>query len=370
MSGRKKILIIDNCQDTTGAFKSIVSFCSALKSDFDFVFAIPKKSSNLPLLEKEFKTYQLPYLELQKSYKILLYFPVLILNFFRLKEILHQEKISIIHVNDVYNMLPIFGKKMGLKYKLIYHVRLLNTSYIQKLYSFFSKQIKQHADHIICVSDAAKNSFDNHQKCRVIYNPINLEENLPKVQHTDKSTYQLLYLANYTPGKGHEDAITLLKNLQDQNFDIHLKCIGGTLNNPKNEEYKNSLGKLAEKMQVSSSCSFQSKTEAIEKAFKEADLFLNFSHSESFSRTCLEASFYGIPTITFDSGGPKEIIENSRTGYVIPVGAVEEATEKVISLLQDAEKRQQFAENGRSLVSTKFDEQATILALKKLYSEI
>src|SRR5262249_38619380 len=49
---------------------------------------------------------------------------------------------------------------------------------------------------------------------------------------------------------------------------------------------------------------------------------LNFSVSESFSMTVLEASAKGVPVIATRSGGPAEIIEDGISGILVPVDDV------------------------------------------------
>ena len=44
-----------------------------------------------------------------------------------------------------------------------------------------------------------------------------------------------------------------------------------------------------------------------EVAMKGHDMVLNFSEAESFSLTCLDALYYGVPLIATDCGGPAEL---------------------------------------------------------------
>lgn len=64
---------------------------------------------------------------------------------------------------------------------------------------------------------------------------------------------------------------------------------------------------------------------------------LNFSSSESFSMTVLEASGAGLPVVATNCGVPAEIIQECKTGYLIPVGDVDAAAERIWMLGQHPE---------------------------------
>ena len=63
--------------------------------------------------------------------------------------------------------------------------------------------------------------------------------------------------------------------------------------------------------------------EKISEEYLDAAIVLNFSESESFSLTCLEAMFYGRPVIATRSGGPSEIIDHNESGILVDVKDVD-----------------------------------------------
>jgi glycosyltransferase involved in cell wall biosynthesis len=105
----------------------------------------------------------------------------------------------------------------------------------------------------------------------------------------------------------------------------------------------------------------------VEQKIKEADIVLNFSESESFSLTCLDALFYGTPLIATDCGGPAELFEHGRSGCLVPNMDVQAMKNAILDLAGDPAKRQLFADQGRSYVRAKFNPRHTFGKLRKTY---
>ncbi len=53
---------------------------------------------------------------------------------------------------------------------------------------------------------------------------------------------------------------------------------------------------------------------------KAADIFLNTSNYEGYGRTLVEAAAAGTPIVTTDVGVARELVENKKTGFIVPVG--------------------------------------------------
>ena len=95
---------------------------------------------------------------------------------------------------------------------------------------------------------------------------------------------------------------------------------------------------------------------------------LNFSESESFSMTTLEALAFGTPIIATKSGGPSEIIENGVTGILVEVNNIQAMSNSIIGLVKDVEKMAIFSKNGLSLVQSKFSLKKQSEQLSILYT--
>jgi spore coat protein SA len=76
---------------------------------------------------------------------------------------------------------------------------------------------------------------------------------------------------------------------------------------------------------------------------------------EAFGLVNVEAMASGVPIIAGDAGGIHEIIEHGSNGYLLKLNSIESELQlRLLELLGDAAKRQQFGEHGLRIVSEKF----------------
>ncbi|MER7401185.1 glycosyltransferase family 4 protein [Streptomyces sp. NPDC000070] len=68
----------------------------------------------------------------------------------------------------------------------------------------------------------------------------------------------------------------------------------------------------------------------------------------------LEASATGLPVVAGDSGGAPDAVLDGETGWVVRGGSPEEAADRIITLLGDAELRHRMGERGREWVEEKW----------------
>lgn len=368
MQAKPRVLIIENATSTTGAFKSICAVVDLLQEKVEFFFALPKKSSlDRNLRQRGFEVISIPFLEISKSLSVIFYFPKLIVNSLALARFVSKKEIGIVHVNDLYNLTGVGVKLLRPKTQLIYHVRLLPDSYVGAMYSVLTKIIMRFADHVVC------NSYTVKARLNVVSPKVEVIYNLPPdepVSNTvkPKEFITLLYLANYTLGKGHQFAIEALAIAKEKNPRLRMIMAGGTFGNPANEQLKRSLITLAKERKVESMVEFRDFQKDVKALMDESTIFLNFSESESFSRTCLEALYYGVPVISTNSGGPQEFILNNQTGFIVMQGNITEMAERITLLASDEGRRQEFIDNGRQLLDIRFNREAILSRYLNIYN--
>ena len=363
-----RILIIENSVAITGALKSIIRSSEVLKADYTFVFLLPAKSSATTYIrELGFEVYELSMKEIRKNIpSLIVYIPMLVYNSIKLFKIIRRLNIDLITVNDFYNLIPTVYKISGGKVPYICYVRFLPSKFPVTLIKLWCFLHRKYADRVIAVSEAVKKELPFQSQVAVISNELP-HENIQFALPTHSNT--LLYPANYIRGKGHEFALESFSLVSKKHPQWKLKFIGGDMGLKKNREFKEHLLMLASHLQLDSQVEWHGFVDKISEEYLSAAIVLNFSESESFSLTCLEAMFYGRPVIATRSGGPSEIIDHNQSGILVDVKDVAAMAEALDELMGDSEKREQMSRIAYDRVRQKFSHQNTVEKHGEVYKK-
>lgn len=91
---------------------------------------------------------------------------------------------------------------------------------------------------------------------------------------------------------------------------------------------------------------------------KACDLCVSPTLVESFGMALAEAQACGLPCVSFDVGGNRDVVEEGATGHRVPLLDIEALLARSLALLADAPKRRDMGARGRKRVETRFDPDA------------
>ena len=282
-----------------------------------------------------------------------------------------KHRASIVHVNDFYNLVGVVARMLGGQFALLTHVRFMPDRFPRPLVNGWMRLNLAYSAYVICVSQAVKSCLTDHPKLRVIYD--GLAHEVPEIANREEAedeTIHLLYLAHYIPGKGQDLALQAFGRAYQQNPKLKLRFVGGDIGLLKNRQYRAQLISRANELGVDHAVIFDGPATDVSKVFAWADIALNFSESESFSMTCLEALAAGVPLIATDCGGPAELFEHDKSGYLILNRDVKAGAEAILRLSADHEMRSRFATNSVRCVRCKFSVENTFEKLADIYAEV
>ena len=367
---KPRILVIENSIAVTGALTSILRTAHSLQSDFSFSFILPKGSAAKTLVhQKGFPDIEeLNLQEIRKSFSSLLsYLPSLIINANRLKRIVKRKKIDLIHSNDLYNLAPPVAWIFGLRIPYVCHVRFLPDRFPWVLFRFWLGLHLLLAEKVIVVSDLLRKRLPPHSK--IIFIPDNLpeEEKYPIASFREMKPFVFLYLSNFMLGKGQDFALEAFNSIHMQIPDWRMRFVGGDMGMKKNKVYIEEQKKKAMQYAITDKIDWTGFTDDPELEYKSSDIVLNFSESESFSMTCQEALFFGRPLIATDCGGPAEMIDNGKTGLLVPNRNVPSMAKAMLDLATQANIRKKMASEARAAIRDKFSKENTSHVVKEVY---
>ncbi|MDH4088856.1 MAG: glycosyltransferase family 4 protein [Cyclobacteriaceae bacterium] len=362
---KPKILVVENAIAVTGGLLSIVRSCQYLRNYFTFTFVVPMPGAAKDyILSKDFEVYVLPMKEIRKDFFSLLgYFPALVYNAIRLSSLVKRLDADLIVSNDLYNLVPATYKFFGGGLPYIVYVRFLPSKFPQALVRVWCYLSKHLATATIAVSRAVMNEL-NYQK-----NVVLIGGELPEIQveYVPSSATKILYLANFIEGKGQESALESFALLCTKYPAWKLRFVGGDMGLQKNRQFKAYLFKLSNDLGISQQVEWAEFEVDISREYSKAAIVLNFSESESFSLTCLEAQYYGRPVVATRCGGPSEIIDHNESGIMVDLKDIAGMAKAIEYLINHPAERELMGKNAYQRVRERFSYENTVGRLKKVY---
>lgn len=99
------------------------------------------------------------------------------------------------------------------------------------------------------------------------------------------------------------------------------------------------------------------------------DIVALSSEMEGLSLSICEAMTLGKPVIATDVGGNRELVEDGKTGFLVPFGDAEALAEAMIRLLQDHQTAEAMGQSAREKVITQLGLQRYVNEYQNLYEE-
>lgn len=123
---------------------------------------------------------------------------------------------------------------------------------------------------------------------------------------------------------------------------------------------------LSRELGLFDSISFVGRQDQMEDILGIADLFLLPSEYESFGLAALEAMAAGVPVVSSNAGGLKEINIQGETGYMADVGDVHTMSQQALSIIKDDATLKTFKSRAAAHAK-KFDIHNIVPLYEKLY---
>lgn len=100
------------------------------------------------------------------------------------------------------------------------------------------------------------------------------------------------------------------------------------------------------------------------------DLVALSSFNEGTPVSLIEAQAAGVPVISTDVGGVRDIVSQNETGLIVGLFEVESYADGLLNLINNKEKRQKMSQNGWNYVREKFHYKRLCADMENLYVEL
>jgi glycosyltransferase involved in cell wall biosynthesis len=198
-------------------------------------------------------------------------------------------------------------------------------------------------------------------KISVVYNAVEITEAKSPIALPFFEGKTIITVGRLVPWKGLEALIKTMLHFPQ----TRLVVIGeGAL--------KSNLKELVQRLNVADQVLFMGSLpqKQVFACLKQADVFILNSSYEGLPHVVLEAMTAGIPVIATNAGGTQEVVEDCKTGLLIPVGdelALKAAIEKIFN---QPDLTQILVSNASEYVQSRFSNFNMIAQVEKVLSNV
>ena len=196
---------------------------------------------------------------------------------------------------------------------------------------------------IIC-SGGRLISLPSDARFRVIHNFVDTRRYSPGTTSCAKDHFAphgekiLMHASNFRPLKRTADVVRIFERVRQQ-IPAKLLLVGEGPDRLKAQQ-------LAKELGLSQDVFFLGEQDYLENLMSCADLFVLPSEQESFGLVALEAQSSALPVIGTAIGGLPEVVLNEQTGFLLPVGEIEDMAEGALRLLKGSFPSMTLFENA------------------------
>jgi glycosyltransferase involved in cell wall biosynthesis len=203
----------------------------------------------------------------------------------------------------------------------------------------------------------------NEKKISVIYNPINhmridykqndaIDEKFIGISGND---LVIGIVANVRPVKDYETFVKAAKIIHKKIPNTKFLIIGS-----ETFDYRKKIDSLIRKNGLGGAIIFAGPIDNPIPLIKLFHVGVLTSKSEGLSNALIEYGAVSVPSVATDVGGSGEIINDCKTGFLVPPGSPAKLADKIIELLMDNEKRNKLGSNAFKHVMNKFNQNGII----------
>jgi glycosyltransferase involved in cell wall biosynthesis len=175
-------------------------------------------------------------------------------------------------------------------------------------------------------------------------------------------------IAHIIPLKGHKDFLKAMQRIAKRFEDVHFVIIGDS---PHPEQLSLAdIQAYANELNLGERVVFTGARNDVGDLLKSFDLLVHPSYKEAFGRVIMEAMALGVPVVATDCGGPREIIEEGISGFLVPVGDTAALAIKVGMLLSDDTQRKTIGQQGRRRIEQRFNIPQTVAKANDVLEEV
>lgn len=206
------------------------------------------------------------------------------------------------------------------------------------------------------------------EKVKLVYNSLAFPQKPARPEKKPSKPYKILAVGRFVRTKGFPYLLSALARLRRENFPVRLTLVGDGAWRPR-------LEKMVKRLKLASCVNMPGflPNDEMPSLMREHDLVVvpsvvhNNGDRDGIPNVIMEALASGTPVVATDVCGISEIIQNEKTGFLVPQRDAAALASAIRGTLENWPKAVKMASAGHELVRNMFDPQKNSLLLKDLY---
>ncbi len=249
-----------------------------------------------------------------------------------------------------------------------------------KIYQLIEQRLAQKSTGIIAISELQKTELSEKykicekEKIEVIplgfdLMPFNQNKDInrkkTRVQfQLDEHDIAVAIVGRLAPIKNHSLFLNCIKQIHEKTTKKIVYFIVGD-----GEEYQAISEEVSQLTALGLNIKMTSWIKDIAEFNAGMDILCLSSKNEGTPVSLIEAQAAGIPIVTTDVGGIRDIVAENQTGFVVNLNNPSAFTEKLLYLIENENKRLEMSQNGWSFVENKFDCKTLVKNMDEYYKK-
>ena len=290
-----------------------------------------------------------------------------------LAQVVRRTGVDVIHANTFYAGIVALLGSFATRRKLLLHARDLAD------FGLLTRLLGRGAERIIAVSHAVRHALIargvSPDKIDVVYNGLgswrSAADEDPTALRPARADghFTFAHVGQFAPWKNHAAFLQAAAHVARELPQGRFAVIGDDLFQ-RDGSYRQELYRLARRSAAAERIQFWGWREDMEEVWPAVDCLVHTAEREAFGRVVIEAMSHRIPVIAVASGGPAEIVESNRTGWLVPPGDVRALAGAMLRAARDRELADAVADAGYRHVLSNFTARRTADRVHEIYESI